>query len=60
MPSRSLTVTRKECEALILRIKDSSGEMIEIVQTINYIEGKSAKINTKAPEEVKILREELI
>lgn len=50
-----LTLQRKEGESIIIQKDD-----VQIVITITNISGKRAKISFDAPEEYKILREEIL
>jgi sRNA-binding carbon storage regulator CsrA len=57
---KGLTLTRKPFEELILQFEDSSGEIIEVIQTITKITGNQVRFSTSAPNNVKIIRGELL
>jgi len=60
---KGLVVARKPSEnkdEIIFSFKDSHGETIEIKQTITDVVGDNVRIRIEAPEEVTILRGELV
>jgi len=60
---KGLVLARKPSEnkdEILFSFKDSHGETIEIKQTITDVIGDNVRIRIEAPEEVTILRGELI
>jgi hypothetical protein len=60
---KGLVVARKPSEnkdEILFSFKDSHGKTIEIKQTITEIHGDNVRIRIEAPEEVTILRGELV
>jgi len=60
---KGLVIARKPTphnNEIVLTLKDSHGETIEIKQTITDVMGETVRIRIEAPEDVMILRGELV
>ena len=55
-----LILTRKKDQAIVIDTQDGNGQSVRVVVTVLRIERDRVKLGISAPEEIGVLREELL